>query len=138
MIIEETNTIRNDSSVARRFGITLGVVLFFWGWVFTHHGNKIGHNVFAAGYIFVLLALLVPIVLRPLHKIWSIMGVVAGFIFTGIILAGFFYLIITPISLLARLSGKKFMKRDFTKKADSYWQKKEVIDIDKDGYKKQY
>ena len=131
---------KNQSSVpaARKFGITFGLVLFFWGWILLRHNNMSGHGLFAAGYICLLLALVFPVILMPVHRLFMVIGTVIGFIFTGVILTGFFYLIVIPIGLIAKLLGKKFIQKEFGQKKATYWNNQEVIDIDKDSYKKQY
>ena len=122
----------------RQFGITFGLVLLFWGWVLSRHNNMFGYNLTALGCIFLFLALLFPLLLAPLHTIFKVFGVFTGFIFTGVILTGFFFLVVTPIALLGRLFGKKFIQKDFNAKQPTYWKSQEVIEADKEYYKKQY
>jgi predicted membrane protein len=138
MIIEKINATSCDCAGARKFGITFTLVLFFWGWVLLRHHNALGNNFFIAGCVIFFLALIYPVILRPLHKISLLLGICAGFLFTGVILAGVFYLVVTPIAIFAGFRGKKFMKNDFNRKSDSYWEKSAVIDVDKESYKKQY
>jgi len=123
---------------ARQFGITLGGVMLFWGWVLLRHNNMVGYSVIASGSIFLFFALLFPSFLAPLQGIAAVLGAFAGIFFTGVILTGFFYLVVTPIALVGRLFGKKFIQKDFKAKRPTYWNKQDVIDVDKEGYKKQY
>ena len=123
---------------ARRFGITFGLGLLFWGWVLLRHNHMFGYDLIVLGCIFLFLAFVFPPVLTPLHGLFTVLGGFAGFIFTGVILTGFFYLVVTPIALIAKFFGKKFIEKDFNLKPASYWNKQGVIETSKEGYKKQY
>jgi len=41
---------------------------------------------------------------------------------TSILLAGFYFLFVTPVGLLMRALGRDPMKRGFDRNAKSYWQ----------------
>ena len=46
---------------------------------------------------------------------------VLGVVVSSVVLTIFFYLIVAPIGLLARLVGKDFLNRRFDSDANSYW-----------------
>jgi hypothetical protein len=75
--------------------------------------------------LFVLLALVMPAVLAPLNKVWMRLGLLLGKIVSPIALAVMFYLIITPIGLLMRLTGKDPLRLKFAKADASYWIRRE-------------
>lgn len=54
---------------------------------------------------FALFALLWPVGLRPVYKLWMQIGQIAGFINTRILLFLIFFLILWPVGLIARLLG---------------------------------
>jgi len=66
------------------------------------------------------LALLWPAGLRPLYIAWMKFGAVMGAINTRIIMTVFFFVVVTPIGWLMRLSGKDPMARVLDKSATSY------------------
>jgi predicted membrane protein len=132
-------TTQSSTREARRFGFIFGVAMLFWGWLFSKHHPAGAQNFFTAGYIFLLLAATVPVILKPVHKIFTIVGGAVGILFTGVILTGLFYIVVTPIAIIAKLSGKKFMNTKFKQpEKKSYWNNHEVIDVDRDSYRKQY
>jgi len=42
-----------------------------------------------------------------------------------VILTLLFYIVLTPVALIAKLVGKKFMPIGFDKSAETYWEKRE-------------
>lgn len=75
----------------------------------------------AVSLLFLLTALLLPMVLAPVEKVWMWFAGILGFIMTNVLLTLVFFLGVTPTGLLMRLSGRDPMHRKFDKNADSYW-----------------
>jgi len=106
----------------RSFGLVMAAALILiFGlllpWIFDHAIPKwpwLGAGVFAS------LALIWPGVLAPVYKAWMKFGHVAGWINTRIILGLVFFLIVLPIGLLMRLSGKDPMARKLSAEPASY------------------
>lgn len=66
-------------------------------------------------------ALAAPRALRPLYLGLSIVGFPIGFVFSYVILAAMYFLIIVPIGLVFRIIGRDAMNRHFDSRAASYW-----------------
>jgi len=49
------------------------------------------------------------------------MAFALGFVMSQVILTLFFFLLVTPISLLARLVGKDFLNRKLDRQATTHW-----------------
>ena len=79
-----------------------------------------------------------PAFLKPIHKIWMGFALILGSIMTRVILSVLFYLVITPISLISRLSGKDFLDLKIDKSIVSYWIQREKIIFEKANYEKQF
>ena len=79
----------------------------------------------------------IPIILKPIYIIWMIFATIMGWLMTRFILSLLFYGLITPISLIARLMGKKFIYLRGDKINNSYWnyRSNKVQNVD---YEKQY
>ena len=88
--------------------------------------------------LFLSLGVILPTLLKPLHKLWMTLAVLLGWLMTRIILIILFYLVVTPIGLLARLSGKDFLNRTFNKDAHSYWIPRKTTPSDKKTYENQF
>ena len=74
--------------------------------------------------IFLVLAILKPVLLRPLNNIWLKLGEMLGKVVAPLVMMVIFFLILTPISLIVRAFGKDLLKLRAIKK-NSYWIKRE-------------
>ena len=74
--------------------------------------------------IFLVLAFIKPILLRPLNFAWIKLGEILGKVIAPMVMFFLFFFIVTPIGLLVRLFGKDLLKTKFSKD-NSYWIKRE-------------
>ena len=72
------------------------------------------------GAVSVVLALIHPVSLRPLHRLWMRFAEIAGWINSRIIMVLLFFVIIMPIGLVMRLFGYDPMRRKFEEGLESY------------------
>jgi hypothetical protein len=138
MIIEEIKNIKSGKKELRQFGITIGVVLVLLGSWFLWRDRDGGYLLLIIAILFIALGLLIPTLLKPLQKLWMTLAVLLGWLMTRIILTILFYLVVTPIGLLAKICGKDFLNRKFNKTAQSYWIPREVTTSDKKTYENQF
>ena len=138
MIKDEIKNIKQSPKDLRKFGLTVGTVLlliaFFLMW--KHKPSQfyflyIGAFLVLAGFLF-------PSILRPLNKVWMTLAVLLGWIMTRVILSLLFYLVITPISLIARISGKHFLDLKIDKSRASYWEKRKNVPSSPVDYERQF
>jgi hypothetical protein len=73
-----------------------------------------------AGGVLAGIGLLYPAGLRYPFAIWSAAGKLLGWVNSRIVLAALFYLVVTPMGLVMRLSGRDPMARKFEPQAQSY------------------
>jgi hypothetical protein len=138
MIIEEIKNIKSGKKELRQFGITIGVVLGLLGAWFLWRGRDGSHFLIITAIVFFTLGVIVPLVLKPLHKLWMTLAVLLGWLMTRIILIILFYLVVTPIGLLARVCGKDFLNRGFDRKVKSYWIPRKTPPFDRKSYERQF
>ena len=98
-------------SELRKFGLTLGIIfslgfglLFPWLW-----GKSLPLWPWIAAGLAAAFAAFFPLGLKPIHKILLAVGQVLGWINTRILLGAIFYLLLTPLSFLLKLFGKKVL-----------------------------
>lgn len=119
-MFEEIRNIKTRPKDLRSFGITIGIILLvIAGFLILNENDS--YQIFS--YIavsFIGLGLLVPIILKPIYIVWMVFAVILGWIMTKIILSLLFYVIITPIGVIMRISGKDFLKLKVSNKV-SYW-----------------
>ena len=137
-LIEEIENIKSSKKDLRKFGITVGSVLVVLAIVFYFLDRSYFIYFGAAGLVLIIMGFIFPVILKPLNKVWMGLAVVLGWLSSRIILIVVFYLVLTPISLIAKISGKKFLDLKYKSEKDSYWIKREIIKPDRSSYEKQY
>ena len=134
-MLEEIKNIKSEKSDLRKFGITIGTIfLIVAGFFFWKEKESfqlfltIGITLFAVGIV-------IPVILKPVYWVWMVFATVLGWFMTRVILSLLFYVILTPIGLIARLFGNQFLnlKLDGTNK--SYWN---ITTVDSKNYEKQF
>lgn len=122
----------------KKFALTIGFVLLLITLWLTLKDLSLNVRNFlgAIGILFLLAGLIFPKSLTVIYKIWMTLALAVGWWISRFLLVLFFYIVITPVGFIARLSGKRFMDIDMRKKKDSYWvnkdRKKEI------NYQKMY
>src|SRR4051812_25859696 len=74
-----------------------------------------------AAIVMIVLALTVPAVLAPFNRLWYRFGMLLSRIFQPVVLGLLFFVTVTPIALIMRLTGKDPLRLRFAKDLDSYW-----------------
>lgn len=138
MIIEEIKNINSSKKELRKFGWQVGGVLAGIGvllWVFNAYSY---YYISLIGTLLILAGLMAPVLLYPIHKAWMTLAILLGFVMTRVILSILYYLIITPIGFVARLSGKDFLDLKIEKDKQSYWNYREVKEYEKVDTERQF
>jgi hypothetical protein len=137
-IIEEIKNIKGDKSDWKKFGITMGIILAIIGFFLLWKKNNYFEYSFFLAVAFFIPGLILPSLLKPVYKAWMALSVVMGFIMTRVIMVIIFYLIITPLGLIARITGKNFLDMKIDKNAKSYWITREKTQKVKSDYERQF
>ena len=128
-----------DRKELRTFGISLGVVCLIWAGIlwWRGHGGPIPWLVGAAP-VLVLLGLLAPIALWPLHRVWMPVAKFIARVLTWLLLTLAYYLVFTPFGIVMRILGKDPLHRRFRPDAATYWETRDDGPFDPDRLEKQY
>jgi hypothetical protein len=105
----------------RSFGITFGVVFAIVAVImfFHHHWYwKIPAGLSALSFA---LGQFAPSTLTTPNRWWFKFGLLLHKIISPLVLGVLFFLMVTPISILARLTGFDPMRKKFQPEVDSYW-----------------
>ncbi len=105
----------------KKFGIALGIILSIIATVLLIQKKSLFINFYGAGLFFIVAALVVPIVVKPVFILFLYIAHVLGWVMTRVILSILFYLVITPIGHILKLFGKKFLDMEFSREKESYW-----------------
>ena len=138
VIIEEIKNIKSGKKELRKFGITIGIVLGLLGGLFLWREREWYYYFFILSAVFVFSGITAPLLLWPVQKVWMGLAVLLGWVMTRVILIILFYLVVTPIGLLAKLLGKDFLNLKFDRDADSYWIPKERVKFERSDYERQF
>jgi len=123
----------------RKFGgffvvVFLLTAIFF----FVAPANEFWALIFAAfAAAFLILTLFAPALLSPLNKAWMALGHILGRIMSPIILGLIFFVLITPVALMGRITGRDPLRLK-ARAAASYWIKREPPGPMPDSFKNQF
>jgi hypothetical protein len=138
MLKEELKHIDNSDEAVKKTGVSVGIVLILISLLLWYLGKTSFTYFSIIGGLFVILAFIAIPILRPFHKLWMMLSLAMGFIISRVILTVLYYLILTPIGLLAKIVGKRFMPLGFDKNAATYWEKRENTAKQKIDYDRQF
>ena len=114
----------NKKSSNKSFGVLFFIVFLGVGlWPITKENSPNVYLILIA-VIFLILGLLNSKILSPLNSIWIKFGEILGKIIAPLVMAIVFFIILTPISLIVRLSGKDLLGLKFSKEIKTYWIKR--------------
>jgi len=123
-IAEEIRAVRTDRASLRKFGVTMAVALAVLGAIFLWRGKGGGVWFFSVAAVLLGSALVAPVLLKPVQRVWMSFAIVLGWVMTRVILIVLFYVGVTSVALVARLFGKRFLKLGFERDRASYWERK--------------
>jgi carbamoyltransferase len=122
----------------RKFGIGLSIILVILGTIQWITGRSFFLPVYLTAGIVLASVLLFPVILKPLFILFSYIGFALGWVMTRVILSAFFFFVLTPISLVSRLVGKRYLKLEFGTKKTTYWKTHREQNASKQNFEKQY
>jgi hypothetical protein len=116
-----------------------------FGWLFAGVGAVIGAYLawkgsatwvwaVGGGVCFLGAGLIAYPILKPVYVLWMKFAFVLGWANTRLILGLFFYLILTPIGLIMRMTGKDPLSRRLDRSAATYWVRREPETLDPRRY----
>jgi hypothetical protein len=140
MIREEIKKIKSGPRDLRNFGLTMAVAFLLIGLYFMWRGRFGWSICFGLAAFFGVFGVLFPTSLKPLQKVWMVFAILLGYVMTHLILVVMFYLVFTPIGLVARLFGHRPLDLGWDPEGrKSYWQLREQpAEVDSRQYEKQY
>lgn len=95
----------------RKFGIFFAALFMLLSiYAYSKEFGELLIASFTMGFLFAVVAILVPKVLRPLNYLWYGLGLILGRIVSPILLGIIFMLMITPIALMMRILGRDELK----------------------------
>ena len=112
-----------NKSTNRSFGVVFFIVFLIIAIYPMLNEGDVRYWSLIISLIFLILGILNSEFLTPLNKIWFKFGIFLGKIFSPLIMALIFFLVVTPIGLVLRLIGKDVLNLKFNNDK-SYWVEK--------------
>jgi hypothetical protein len=105
----------------RKFGLVVGGAFILLGvlLLLRHRSSYVAFC--GAGALLAAFGVIWPRALKYVYIGWMTLAFALGFVMSNVILTLFFFLLVTPIGLLARLFQKDFLAQKWDKRAASYW-----------------
>jgi hypothetical protein len=103
------------------FGYTFAAILTGIGLWPLRHGRPLRYWALGAGGAFLLTTIFTPSALGALNRGWTHLGALLNRIVSPIVSALVFFVTVTPIGVIRRLSGKDPLRLRADEKAESYW-----------------
>ncbi len=125
VVQDEVARLDTSRRALRKFGLVVGgVFLGIAAYVAWRNDWTVttAAGVFAAlGAPLVIVGVIAPAALRPIHRVWMTFALVLGFVMTKVILTLEYFLVFTPIALLLRALGKHLLDPGPDADIVSYW-----------------
>ena len=138
MVVDEIRAIRSGRRDMRKFGITMCIALAVMAALLFWQGKGIYVHVGLLSPVFLILGLAAQVVLWPVHKVWMSLAYVLGWVMTRVILSLLFFLGVTPVGVLGRLFGNKFLDVEIQDRHQTYWIPRDQGEQSPARYEKQY
>ncbi len=137
-ILFEIRNIKQTKKDLRKFGLSVGIViliisaLLFWN-------EKNSYPYFgAAGFLLTVLGIFYPASLKSVNKAWMSLAIVLGWVMTRVILIILFYIVLTPIGIIAKIFRKNFLELKTDKSINSYWEVREKRNFEPSDFENQF
>lgn len=138
MVMEDIKKIQSGDKDLRSFSRVVGGVFCALGAFFWWKGHTIGPIFVGIGIPILVLGVIWLRSLKPVHKFWMTLAILMGFVVSRIILTVVFFLVITPIGLIMRLFGKRFIENRFRTEEASYWTVRDYPHTDPKRFENQF
>lgn len=139
---EEIKHVDTSRASLRSFGLMVGGVFVGIAVVLWWYGGYVAGTAVrwlgGAGALLVVLGGTLPVVLRPVYRVWMALALTLGFFMTRLLLSIVFYGLVTPIGLLRRLVAQDPLDRDLDETASTYWKSKKYSDLSPERLEKYY
>jgi hypothetical protein len=137
-IRQQINDLKTDTPNLRKFGLLVGGVAMVIGVVLLLRHKPNYPYFFWPGTVLVAFGAVWPRALKYPYIAWMTIAFALGFVMSHVILTLLFFLVVTPIGIIARLFGKDFLNRKQDRQATTYWIPREAKARTPESYEQQY
>jgi len=138
MIKQEIKNIKTDSKTIRNFGLILSGILTLFSAISFWKGGHGYQFLFPVALVIFFSAIFFTRALKIIYLPWMVVATLIGWVITNLILTIFYFLVITPIAVMAKLLGKDLLKQKIDPQATSYWVHREKTTFSKEDFEHQF
>ena len=121
----------------KKFGFFFSAVFFVAYIYFLLKDSKISYLLILLSIIVLFITVFFPDKLTIFNKTWNSLGLLIGKIVSPIVLGIIFFIIISPVAVVTRITGRDELKINIKKK-DTHWIKRSSNEIAKINFMRQY
>ncbi|HTL48581.1 MAG TPA: SxtJ family membrane protein [Verrucomicrobiae bacterium] len=138
-LLEEIKKIDTSPKKLKEFGRLVGGIFAVLGAfvVWRGHHPETGKVFLAVSVLLLVPGFAFPSVLKIPYRLWMGLALVIGAVMSRVILTLVFFLVLTPLSLLAKLRKEHLLDLVYSKDKETYWEKKENAE-NPQSYERQY
>ena len=129
---------RANNHELRKFGKTLGIFFALVAAFLFWKESDFAQLFAIVAAIFLILAFIGPLVLKPVYLLWMGFATIMGFFMTRVILLLLYSIVFVPAGLAIRLLGKDPLNQRIDPGATSYWIMRERKAFVPESAEKQY
>lgn len=126
MILDDLKKLNTQPSDLRKFGLLVGGVFVLLAALLWWRDKPADVYFAGAGAFLIALGVICPRGLKWIYLGWMFLALILGHVVSTILLTLLYYLVISPIGLLARIAGKDFLSCRVTRETSTYWTPKET------------
>ena len=129
---------KTDTKELRKFAITLFCALGIIGGLLLWRKGELGFLFWVIGLVLLLVGLIKPGHLGPIHRGWMRLTHLMGSFMTHLILALMYYFVFTPVGLLIKILRHDPLRLKQEQTAKSYWIKRPQTEMTKSRYESSF
>ncbi|MCG3175929.1 MAG: hypothetical protein MOGMAGMI_00866 [Candidatus Omnitrophica bacterium] len=138
-ILQDLAALKSGRKELREFAWTMAIASgLLAAWLAWRHPSPAVIVLVALGIVLVSCGTLRPELLAPVRRVWMGLAFVLGFFMSRMILAVCYYLVITPIGLITRATGKDFLSRKMDPQTSTYWTQRQNAEDAKARLERQF
>lgn len=121
MLLQEIQGIKATKSILRKFGFLLAGFTSILGGISLWKAGGLYQILFPVAGTALILSIFFPRALKYIYLPWMALATIIGWIMTRVILTIFYFGVITPFAVTAKLFGKDFLDEKIEADQKSYW-----------------
>lgn len=135
---KELQSLETSAKKLREFGFVVGGIFCLLSGFLFWRENAHAAIFLWPGVPLIILGAALPRILKYPYLAWMGLALVMGAIVSRILLTILFFLAVTPIGIITRLMGKRFLDLSFDRSQKTYWIKKQKPECVKTAAERQF